>query len=116
MYPAFLCHNPSGASFKQLLHFSQEIKYGFFGKYMHGSQIPTNFELWRITTPLILHFSLLEPVATPVGVNRLITELNNSQKCVQTIDTKFNHIDFLWSINAASLVYAKIISFFQKYQ
>lgn len=116
MYPALLCHVPSGASFKQFLHYSQEVKYGFFGKYMNSSQIPANFELWRITTPLILHSSLVDTLATPVDVNRLVTELTNSQTCVQTIKTKFNHLDFLWSINAASLVYAKIISFFQKYQ
>lgn len=117
MLPAHICHTPSGSSINQFFHFGLEIRYGYFGKYMKGSEIPSDFELWRITTPISIHFSPADSLVSPLDVQRLIPKLNNSLAYVQNVNEKeFNHIDFLWGIDSAALVYSKIIWFFEKYQ
>lgn len=91
-----------------------EIKHGYFGKFMTDDMnIPENFKLWQIKTPLFLHYSPVDRLVSPKDVNQLIPLLNNTQVYVQNIDEKdFNHIDFLWGVDAASIIYTKILKFF----
>lgn len=112
MYPAFLCHVPSGASFNQMAHFSAELRYGYFGKCKLGSEIPLDFDLSKIRVPISLHFSPNDPFTNPIDVHRLIRQLK-SLAFVQKIDG-FDHVDFIWSSQAVSLVYSKILAFFKK--
>ncbi|XP_055325866.1 lipase 3-like [Sitodiplosis mosellana] len=117
MLPSLICHTPSGASINQFLHYGLEIRYGYFGKYMEGMEVPSDFELWRITTPISLHFSPADKLATWHDVQRLIPQLSNSLAYTQIINEKdFNHVDFIWGIDSASLIYPKIKWFFEKFQ
>lgn len=117
MLPSLICHVPSGASINQFYHYGLEMRYGYFGKYMEGAKIPNNFELWRITTPISLHFSPADRVATWQNVQKLIPQLNNSLAYKQIINGRdFNHIDFIWGIDSALLIYPKIMWFFDKFQ
>lgn len=110
-----MCHTPNGASVNQLLHFSQELRYGFFGKYMHDTKIPDDFELWRISVPISLHFSPHDRFTNPADIDRLIPLLNNSLVYAQTVD-EFNHGDFVNGIQAAQLVYSEILRIFNEHQ
>lgn len=115
MLPAFICHTPSGSSINQFLHYGLEIQYGYFGKYKIGTEIPPDFQLERITTPISLHYSTADKIVSSIDIKRLIFHLN-SVKYVQVIDEiEFNHIDFLWGIDAATLIYSKILMFFEMY-
>lgn len=116
MLPAFICHIPSGASLKQFLHYGQEIQFGFFGKYMEGSEKPVDFPLSKITTPLSLHYSSADELVDTKDARILISKLKNCKLHVQAINQSFNHIDFIWGSNAASLIYSKILIFFNKYK
>lgn len=116
MLPAFVCHAPSGASFKQLIHYGQEIEYGFFGKYKFGSKIPDDFPLDRITTPMSVHYSTADILANARDARKLISKLRNKELYAQEIHAMFNHIDFVWGINSAELIYSRILKFFDKYQ
>lgn len=92
------------------------MHYGYFGKYMRGTEIPPDFELWRITTPLTLHYSLVDRLVSPIDVKRLSLKLK-SVAYVQMIDEKeFNHIDFIWGIDSARLIYSNILKFFDMYE
>lgn len=110
-----VCHSPNGASVNQLLHYSQELKYGYFGKYMHDSQIPPDFDLSQITVPISLHFSPVDRFTNPADIDRLIPLLNNSLVFTQTVH-EFNHVDFVNGIHAASLVYSEILRIFEEHQ
>lgn len=110
-----MCHSPNGASVNQLLHYSQELKYGHFGKYMHDSHIPADFELWQISVPISIHFSPVDRFTNPADIDRLIPLLNNSLVRAQTVH-EFNHGDFVNGIHAASFVYSEILKFFNDYQ
>lgn len=116
MIPAFLCHLPSGASFRQIIHYGMEIRYGYFGDYKHGSKIPSDFNLSQITAPISLHFSPNDPLTNPIDVHRLIPQLNSLAFVQEVIETKFNHMDFVYGKNTAKIVYRLILDFFNKYQ
>lgn len=115
--PAFICHIPSGASIEQLLHYAQGINDGGFGQFTLGSKLPPDFPLSRITTPISLHYSSADKLADIIDVNRLIPKLKNSVVFTQALDKpNFNHADFVWGVNSASLIYSKILNIFEKHQ
>lgn len=109
--PSFFCHIPSGASSNQLIHYAQELKHGFFGKYMEDDKVSSDFQLSRITTPLSLHYSPTDRFTNVADIERLIPELNNSLVYVQKVN-EFNHIDFITGAHAAPVVFSKILQFF----
>lgn len=118
MIPTYLSHTPSGISSNQLLHYGQELKHGFFGKRIKRSnEIPSNFPLHQITVPILIHYSTIDTVADAKDVKQLISELTGTKELhVQTIDNgEFDHIDFVWGIHAAEIVYPEIINFFAKF-
>lgn len=110
-----MCHAPNGASINQFLHYSQEIKHGHFGKYMHHSEVPGNFDLWRISVPISLHYSPMDRFTNPADIDRLMPLLNNSLVYSQTVHD-FNHVDFVNGIHAADVVYSEILKIFNDYQ
>lgn len=115
MMPAFFCHLPGGASAKQVMHFAQEVKQGFFGYYRDGKHPPRNFDLSRITVPLTLHFSPCDSFTNPKDVKRLISELKSLVYVQEVNERHFGHFDFLWGINAAKNIYSKILTFLKMY-
>lgn len=89
------------------------MNYRFFGKFMEGSEVPKDFELSNIKTPISFHYSPIDKFTIPKDVGRLIAKLNHTLAFVQVCDSpQFNHIDFVWGKYAAKIVYAKILDFF----
>ncbi|XP_055308421.1 lipase 3-like [Sitodiplosis mosellana] len=113
MLPSHLCHVTSGASLNQAIHYGQEIEYGYFGPYKTGSEIPRDFNFSQITAPMSFHYSPVDTFTDTTDVDRLTSQIK-SIAFVQVInETKFNHIDFMWGIHAAPLVYSRILEFFE---
>lgn len=111
-----MCHYPSGSSVKQLLHFGQEIKYAFFGKYKTGLEIPPDYKLAQITTPLIAHYSPVDKFTDPKDAERLHRQLKSLEYWQVMNKTEFNHVDFIWGIHAAKEIYSTILEFFAEYK
>lgn len=121
MIPTILCHNPSGLSTNQLMHYGQQIQYGFFGKRMtkFTDPIPEDFPLFQITAPISLHYSIYDTFTSDIDMNRLIKKLSyaTSDLHVQKIsDIVFNHADFTYGIQASEVVYSDILRFFARHQ
>lgn len=101
--------------FRQFLHYGEEIKLGYFGKYRDGTELRHgDFDLSKITTPITIHYSIHDRLADARDVEKLIPKLPNVV-LVQRINELFNHVDFVWGIHSASLIYSKILNIFQKY-
>ncbi|XP_055310951.1 lipase 3-like, partial [Sitodiplosis mosellana] len=116
MLPSHLCHFTSGASLNQVFHYNQEIEYGYFGPYKTGSDIPRDFNFSQITAPMSFHYSPVDTFTDTTDEDRLTSQIK-SIAFVQVInETKFNHIDFVWGIHAAPLVYSRILEFFESIQ
>lgn len=88
------------------------VRCGYFGKKKEGScpETPKNFNLTNIRIPLSLHWSRHDELTNPIDFERLRVQLSN-KTLVQEVK-QFNHIDFMWSNNAAKIVYSEIVKFF----
>lgn len=116
MLTTFMCHFPSGSSFKQFNHYVQETSHGFFGRYKFGRKIPRDFDVTKITTPISLHYSIADRLSNSTDVEILIPKLNSAIFVQKIISPKINHIDILWGKYSAAIIYSNILKIFQMYQ
>lgn len=123
MLPTIVCHNPSGASINQFLHYYQEMQYGYFGRRMKKSSdpVPIDFPLHKITAPISLHYSTADIFTNPKDMKDLAAKLSyaTSDLHIQEIndaEITFNDADFVLGAHAAEYVYTDILKFFAKHR
>ncbi|CAH0398736.1 unnamed protein product [Chilo suppressalis] len=114
LLPLKLGHTPAGASSRQIIHYAQGIHQNVFRRFNHGTTIgnilaygtaqPPDYDLSRITAPVYLHYTPNDPLAHLADVERLYKELPNPTKHRVPLNT-FNHVDFIWAIDADTLLY-----------
>nr|XP_012138723.1 PREDICTED: lipase 3-like isoform X2 [Megachile rotundata] len=118
LLPTILKHTPAGTSYKTVRHYAQEIMSGYFRQYDYGAQknlevyncdVAPIYNLSKIETPVTLIYGENDWLATPSDVERLHKELPNST-IYKVPFSSFNHIDFLWAVDARELVYDKILA------
>lgn len=119
MFPVKLGHTPAGASLRQFVHYGQSLSGKVFRRYNHGwlrnralygSRNPPNYDLSKITTPVFLHYSLNDPLAEVPDVDRLFSELGRPVGKFLVSDREFTHMDFIWGIDAKTLIYQRVIN------
>lgn len=116
---------PAGASTKQMLHYSQEIQSAKFRQYdfgiiqnleKYGQLTPPNYDLTKITAPTFLLYSKNDWLSAEKDVDALCTGMTNGCKGkILMSDFQFNHLDYMYGIDANALVYNKVISLFVRY-
>ncbi|CAG5025864.1 unnamed protein product [Parnassius apollo] len=118
MLPVILGHTPAGASVRQFAHYGQSIDDKGFRRYDHGvlknlrvyrSIKPPNYDLSNIVAPVFLHYSDKDPLAHVNDVDRLFVELGAGIK-IRVPMTSFSHLDFIWGIDAKTLLYERVIN------
>jgi len=119
LLPVILGHTPAGASTKQLLHYGQEVSSGHFRQYdygmldnlfVYGQFTPPDYDLRKVTAPVALHYSENDWLAAIVDVDQLASKLPNLLGKFLVPLPAFNHLDYLWAIDADTLVYNNVIS------
>lgn len=125
MLPVIMGHTPAGASTDQMIHYGQSIRSSRFRQFDHGAisnmltygrLTPPAYNLGNVRAPVALHYSLNDWLAEPVDVQRLFRELGNVVGGFVTADPRFNHFDFLWAIDARSLVYNQVIEIMRRFE
>ncbi|XP_033209290.1 lipase 3-like isoform X2 [Belonocnema kinseyi] len=123
--PIELAHLPAGASLKQFAHYAQLIKSNKFRKFdygltgnlkKYGKLFPPDYNLSKITTRVALHYSDNDYFAATSDVARLYRQLRNPIGKIRVPDHTFNHVDFMWGIDANTLIYEKIMRIMSRYQ
>ncbi|XP_031631496.1 gastric triacylglycerol lipase-like [Contarinia nasturtii] len=111
MLGVYICHMPGGLSVNQLVHFGQWLVYNYMGpmKPTFTHPTPGDYPLDDIKIPIQLFYSRNDPHTNPIDIEILQSKLPNQMEIHEVL--QFNHVDFLWSINANTLVYSKIVSF-----
>ncbi|XP_061713560.1 lipase 1-like [Cydia pomonella] len=113
MFPAFLGHAPSGSSVRQLTHYGQNIRFGTFSRFhyghiqnliTYGRVDPPPYNLNLITARTYLHYALNDIEADFRDILLLKESLPNA-RAIQAPRHSFNHIDFIWSMDARDQVY-----------
>lgn len=119
MLPVMLGHSPAGAATMQLVHYGQLVRSARFRQYDHGmisnlieygSIRPPKYDLSKITAPVALHYSSNDWLAEPIDVEELHRGLPNVLGKFLVPLPAFNHLDFVWGIDARSLLYNRIVN------
>lgn len=118
LMPVILNHTPAGTSSKTLVHYAQEIQSGFFRQYDYGrkqnmqvynSTEPPKYDLSKIKIPITLFCADNDWLSSSVDVIRLSNELPYKPKMYKVPFKNFNHIDYLWAIDAPKLIYKPLL-------
>ncbi|XP_072947559.1 lipase 1-like [Epargyreus clarus] len=122
MLPVKLGHTPAGASVRQLAHYGQGIDGKRFRRFdygtirnlrVYGRRNPPAYDLSKVTAPVFLHYSENDPFAHINDVTRLFRELGAPIGKFRVTNRRFSHIDFMWGIDAKTLVYNRIMNLIQ---
>ncbi|XP_039755663.1 lipase 1-like [Pararge aegeria] len=118
MLPVILGHYPAGIALRQAAHYGQAIAGGDFRRYDHGPvvnrriygfAVPPRYDLSRVSAPVYLHYSETDPLADLRDVERLFRELGNVAGRLRVKPRVFSHVDFVWGVDAKTIVYNSII-------
>ncbi|XP_066583639.1 lipase 3-like [Prorops nasuta] len=124
LLPVILSHTPAGASTKTLVHYAQEIISGKFRPFDYGKQKntdlynstePPDYDLSKLTIPVALFYADNDWLASPIDVARLYEQLPNKMAKYRVPFPTFNHLDFIWGLDAPKLVYEQLFVLLQKY-
>lgn len=124
LLPIILGHVPAGASTKTLIHYAQEIRkggsferfdYGRAGNMKeYGTEAPPKYNVQHITLPLVLISAENDWLASSADVNKLAVQLPNLISHYKVPFAEFNHVDFLYAVDAPKLVYRKLLQLMEE--
>lgn len=119
MLPVVLGHTPAGASARQIIHFGQSYKSDTFRQFdngwltnirRYGTFKPPDYNLGNIKTPIFLHYADNDWLSTPDDVHRLSKEIKSVVGKFRVPMADFNHLDFVFAINATELIYDRLLN------
>lgn len=115
--PVYLSHTPAGTSVKNMAHFCQMVQTNKFRMYDYGSpsknmehygqSTPPAYNVSAMTVPVALYWSQKDWLADPTDVRALLPQLPS--KLYDKYITNWDHLDFIWGMDAATVVYYDII-------
>ncbi|XP_012265131.1 lipase 3 isoform X5 [Athalia rosae] len=123
MLPLIFGHFPAGSSYKQIVHYGQNMKSGYFRKFdygkeenlkLYGSAVPPKYNLGKVKVPVTIFYSENDFMTDPRDVATLAEKLPNCIEKYKIPYPKFNHIDYLWGMDARTLVYNYIIKILKR--
>lgn len=120
LIPTFISNLGTGTSWKTAVHFAQEIvandrfqqfDYGaYFNIEKYGTIKPPEYDLSKITLPLTLIWAKNDLLSSEKDVKKLYEKLPNYTEMYLVPYPKFNHLDYLWAIDAKELLNDKILN------
>jgi len=119
----YTSHSPAGTSTKNVIHFAQMTISGKFQMYDYGSPMSNIkhynqteaplYDLTKIQTPVALYWANNDWLADPKDIVYLKTNLPNIVDDYEVMD--WDHLDFIWAINAKKFLYDRMINLMKKY-
>ncbi|XP_073257563.1 lysosomal acid lipase/cholesteryl ester hydrolase-like isoform X1 [Porites lutea] len=115
--PIYYTHTPAGTSVRNIVHFAQMYKSKKFQMYDYGSSkenkkhygqpTPPQYNASDMTVPVALYWAQNDWLADPTDVKALLPLLPN--KLYNKPIENWDHLDFIWGMDAAKIVYDDII-------
>lgn len=120
--PVYVSHAPAGSSVQNLVHFAQLVKSNKFQMYDFGSEelnrkhynqsYPPVYNISAFNVPTYVYSGEHDFLSTPQDVKALLLQVH-SVKAHRQIP-KWNHLDFVWGMEANELLYKDVIQILQK--
>lgn len=82
----------------------------------YKSLIPPKYDLKKVTAPVYLIHSLNDWLSDSQDVEKLYKNLGNAKGKFLVGDNAFNHLDFMYGINANTWCYNKVLGLAAKYK
>lgn len=115
--PVIDSHSPAGTSVQNVLHFGQMVNSGLFQAYDYGSKKdnqahygqdkPPVYDVTKMQVPVILYSGNKDYLSTTLDVANAASQFPNVVDNVILSD--FNHMDFVWGVRGAPLVFNPIM-------
>jgi len=120
--PVIDSHSPAGTSVRNVVHFGQLMTSGNFQAYdygsakenqaHYGSDQPTLYDLTKMEVPISVYYGSDDYLATPADVLDAVSHFKNVVEKVPL--DGFQHMDFVWGLKAAPLVFQPITESIRK--
>uniref|UniRef100_A0A8C5L8V5 Lipase, gastric n=1 Tax=Jaculus jaculus TaxID=51337 RepID=A0A8C5L8V5_JACJA len=117
-FDVYLAHNPAGTSVQDALHWAQAAKSGKFQAFNWGSpfqnmlhynqRTPPYYNVTAMTVPTAVWNGGNDLLADPQDVHMLLPKISNLIYHKEILP--YNHLDFIWAMNAPQEVYNEIVS------
>ncbi|XP_045521514.1 lipase 3-like [Pieris brassicae] len=120
LLPVFMNNLGTGTSWKTAVHFAQEVMaggkfqqfdYGSNNQRVYDSDTPLEYDLSKITLPVILVWAENDLLSSEKDVKSLYEKLPPTTKIYKIPDPNFNHLDYLWAIEAPKLLNDKVMEY-----
>ncbi|XP_041978334.1 lipase 3-like [Aricia agestis] len=117
LLPVFMSNLGTGTSWKTAVHFAQEVvsggkfqqfDYGSNNMRVYNSNTPPEYDLSKITLPITLMWAENDLLSSEKDIMMLHDRVPSTEM-FKVPDPEFNHIDYLWAIDAPTLVNAKVL-------
>jgi lysosomal acid lipase/cholesteryl ester hydrolase len=112
------CHNPAGTSVKNLVHWAQLIRDQDFKRFdykeenwkHYGQATPPVYNISSLDVPTVLVMGGEDWLADPQDEIWLMSRIGQVVRKTVVIDY-YNHVDFIWGLDAPDKVYRPIIEY-----
>ena len=118
MVPTIVHHTPAGTSTSVVVHYLQEINSKKFAHYdfgkdgnneAYGQDDPPEYFIEALKVPVATYWSQNDMLAQPKDVLRFLTRLPNKYATYEVPFEMWNHLDYLYGIDAKTILYPEII-------
>ncbi|XP_059508920.1 gastric triacylglycerol lipase [Stegostoma tigrinum] len=122
--PVYSAHCPAGTSVQNIIHWSQAVKGGHFQAFDWGSTSKDMAHYNQTKPPLYYLKSMPVPTAVWSGGNDWLADPQDVDKLLKQLPNiiyhkkipDWEHLDFIWGLDAPQRMYYDIISLMRKYQ
>lgn len=120
-----LRYDPGGTSVNNMLHWAQEVKSGLFQAHDYGSQ--QNQQFYGQATAPVYNLSAMrgpptyvfsgqrDALADPQDVALIVEQVPSSVLLQSVVIPSYAHMDFVWGLDAYSVLYPQVLSIIAKY-
>jgi len=120
--PVYVGQHPAGTSVRNIIHFAQTINDQNFGMFDFGpeenmknynSTTPPEYDVTRVTVPVAMYSGSNDWLVGPTDISKLSSKIKNLVR--NKVVDEWEHLDFIWAMNAPQAVYNEVIALFKKY-
>lgn len=125
-YDIYMSLDPAGTSVQNMNHWGQMVRDANWCRYEYltrhenekhyGQAHPPCYDLSQMAAPIAIFSGGKDKLADPSDVQKTASQLNQTLIKYQTEIDYYEHMDFVWGLDASTVLYPEIISLLRQYE